>query len=526
MSGIAGSRDFILPLRNGSDLPSKPPLFHWLAYGAGCVTGTLDEFAVRLPSAVTAVFTALIIFVFCSYAGGLQAGWLAVGILCTAFEFIRSAGHARVDMTFALFLTASFISLHMLLSPAVGRTPRNAFWTLFAAAAISLAVLAKGPAGLLLPGAAAFFFVLLLQLSGQTRRSIRPFLLLVLIFGAALFAAGSWYAAAYHRGGEAFVQKQLLGENIARVVELSGYNPGHEQPFYFSLVDLAVGFFPWSLLLPGVLVWLWKERNELFKRPLLLHAVVWSLLFLAAVSISSSKREVYLLPVYPQLSLLAAYALRETKSPQIIRIVTSPVLIVLAAGLLAAVGSAVFLDTISLQGLFHLKERDMLYVNSVVQELRSPGTLILTLTAALLLFFSGRAFLQSRLVGGALLLSLSMFVLGGVVNYRLQPRVSSVASPVAFMEEVKRRVSAEDLIYQYAEDFYAALFYAGRTIPFTAAGAELREAGKGYVLARSDAAARVERDLPGAAPILSSETLAANGRARLTLFAYKGPGRQ
>ena len=47
---------WVLPLRNGA-VPSKPPLFHWIAGGIGSVIG-LSDAVVRLPSAL-AVWLAL-----------------------------------------------------------------------------------------------------------------------------------------------------------------------------------------------------------------------------------------------------------------------------------------------------------------------------------------------------------------------------------------------------------------------------------------------------------------------------------
>ena len=46
--------EWVLPMRNGHDLPSKPPLFHWLAGISSLAFGGVDEFSVRFPSAALA----------------------------------------------------------------------------------------------------------------------------------------------------------------------------------------------------------------------------------------------------------------------------------------------------------------------------------------------------------------------------------------------------------------------------------------------------------------------------------------
>jgi 4-amino-4-deoxy-L-arabinose transferase-like glycosyltransferase len=43
--------EWILPMRNGTELPSKPPLFHWRAGFVSKQAGRLDETTLRIPSA-------------------------------------------------------------------------------------------------------------------------------------------------------------------------------------------------------------------------------------------------------------------------------------------------------------------------------------------------------------------------------------------------------------------------------------------------------------------------------------------
>src|SRR5262245_44549687 len=48
---IIHSGNWILPLRNGIEIPSKPPLYHWLAALTAKSMNRLDEFTVRFTSA-------------------------------------------------------------------------------------------------------------------------------------------------------------------------------------------------------------------------------------------------------------------------------------------------------------------------------------------------------------------------------------------------------------------------------------------------------------------------------------------
>src|SRR5512139_4037316 len=42
--------NYVLPLRNGDEIPSKPPLFHWLAAAAAALGGGVSELSTRAPS--------------------------------------------------------------------------------------------------------------------------------------------------------------------------------------------------------------------------------------------------------------------------------------------------------------------------------------------------------------------------------------------------------------------------------------------------------------------------------------------
>jgi len=100
--------EWVLPMRNGHDLPSKPPMFHWLAGGSSLLFGQVDEFAVRFPSAVLATLSVLLVFWLGLKKWGTSAGVFAAFMLATNFEWMRAATTARVDMTLTAFLIAAF----------------------------------------------------------------------------------------------------------------------------------------------------------------------------------------------------------------------------------------------------------------------------------------------------------------------------------------------------------------------------------------------------------------------------------
>ncbi|MGH7804723.1 MAG: ArnT family glycosyltransferase, partial [Candidatus Binatia bacterium] len=96
------SGEWILPLRNGVEIPTKPPLYYWLAGLVALARDGVDPFAMRLPSALLALAGIVAVFL----RGGLAAGL----VLATSLEWLRAGTSARVDMTQAAFLTGAFLA--------------------------------------------------------------------------------------------------------------------------------------------------------------------------------------------------------------------------------------------------------------------------------------------------------------------------------------------------------------------------------------------------------------------------------
>ena len=115
-----------------------------------------------------------------------------------------------------------------------------------------------------------------------------------------LLLAVGWYGLAITRGGEGFVDRQLLQENLKRFFGGSG----HSHPVYYYVSYLFSLGLPWSLFLPFMLWDVFKKNpgsddDRLFFK-------LWFLVMFVFFSLSAGKRPVYLLPLYPPLALLLA----------------------------------------------------------------------------------------------------------------------------------------------------------------------------------------------------------------------------
>ncbi len=308
-----------LPLRNGI-VPSKPILFHWIGAAVSWSLGGVSEFSVRLPSLVCGLgvitLAALVAFRLarlnraweCSFAPR-NVALITVSVLTLTYGFHVMAGQAMVDMCFAFFVWCAFLSL-LSSDPSawaqrrsVSEGARALFWT-----ACAGAVLARGPLGVVLPVALVAVPALLFTGPGIVIRELFKPSVGWLAFGAPLV----WYYTAYTHGGEAFVERQILFENVRRFL---GGEHVNTQPWWFYGPSLLRSTAPWGAL--AIVCWtaeMWRPRLDvaygrrtklLFSVPLVALAV-GVLLF----SCAAGKRHSYLVPLYPlvaiQLALVAA----------------------------------------------------------------------------------------------------------------------------------------------------------------------------------------------------------------------------
>jgi hypothetical protein len=290
VQGIVHNQEWILPFGNG-DLPSKPPLFHWIAALTALVFG-LSDFIVRLPSAIGAEVMAIATFVLGRAMGGRKIGWLAVGALLGMYEFWDSGSDARVDMIFAACVTVSLTGFFFWYR-AGRKTARVACYI-----AAAFAVLAKGPAGIVLPGVVILGF---LAAEGQLRLLWK--LWSWSLAGIVLFIDLGWYAIAYQIGGSAFLGVQIWEENVSRAL---GKGVSTQNNFLTLTSWLATRTLPWCLVLIFSFIQRCRGAPE-DSAGRFLHA--WWIAIFAVFALAAGKRSVYLLPLYPAIALLAARAM-------------------------------------------------------------------------------------------------------------------------------------------------------------------------------------------------------------------------
>ena len=282
----------ILPMRAGVEIPSKPPLMHWMAAALSALVGRVDQWTVRLPSAALAVLGIIVCYLYVRRLFDDRSAMLSALMLGTTLQYLQAGSGARVDMTLTFFMEVAFCEFLMI---AEGLTTRR----LLLYFALAAAVLSKGPVGLLLPAAVAAVWIAI-----ERRFELLGRLKLVQGAGLVCVLAGGWYLAAVWVGGESFFRKQILMENIFTFFHSRQLSGGHAHPFYYVELALLAGFLPWSFFIPGPVVLF--NRKAYLSNPRIRYLIVWFATVLIFYNLSHSKRGVYLLALYPALSTAVA----------------------------------------------------------------------------------------------------------------------------------------------------------------------------------------------------------------------------
>ncbi len=452
---------WILPLRNGEEIPLKPPLLHWLGALFTLLSGKLNEFTIRLPSALASTTGVLLTFFFARSLAGWRAGLLSALILATSPEWMRWAVIARSDMLLAVFSAAALMLFwHLWGERKPPRWKTYGFYIL-----LGLATLAKGPVGVVVPGLIVLGFLVACRDLAFLRR-------LHLLEGVAIFSlvSLSWYLLAWRQGGGEFLQRQILDENLFRFLRADHGGPSRDHTFYYYLPTLFVGMFPWSLFFLPLLSFLLYHRARL-KEKRLLYPTVWCLVTLGFFTLASGKRSNYILVLYPAAAVLLGvwwHTLAEGKESGMARKLATA-----CAYTLCFLFFLVFLVLLTHGAGFDLDHwaapllhpRDRANVPLVAHTLQSHfslvGVWLACLGIALLFYLWGLKKQQWVSVFSALTICISSSLYFAHALFR--PLLAQPRTYKPFMLGVRSTVRDAPLFFYQAQD-YGAIFYAGRRI--------------------------------------------------------------
>ncbi|MBI5406962.1 MAG: phosphatase PAP2 family protein [Nitrospirae bacterium] len=298
--------DWITPQYNYANRYDKPVLFYWLISSAYRLFG-ITEFAARFWSAVFGCGIVVMSYYFLCRVGERRWGVLSAIILATSLEVILLSHAAITDMTLALFMTASLFCFFLGHTAGEGSAKRGWYWGLYLN--MALAVLTKGPVGIVIPGLVILLF---LFYTGRIREGLRE---MNLFSGGAIFllVALPWYVIEIGVNGWAYIDAFFIKHNFTRY---TGVVSGHGAPVYYFIPVILLAFFPWSAFLPYGLIRSFRigrsKDHYTHKDLAILFASFWFLTVLVFFSISKTKLPGYILPLAPAIAILVGWIWDET----------------------------------------------------------------------------------------------------------------------------------------------------------------------------------------------------------------------
>ena len=269
---MLASGDWVLPTIWGRAYLNKPPGHFWLVAGTSKLTGAVDEWSTRLPSALSTVATALVLSLCGAALFGETAGALAGALFLLSLNVLGKAQVGEIEPPFALAVLGSVL---LLWQGREGRFPM----LLGAGLCLGVALLLKGPPALLFflaaAGAIAWScadprLLVSARLWIPLAVGLAPILLWAgLLLGSphADAALGTWWAEASRTGGRSHPEAFWLDRPRFLLAALGAYLPSTlllaaairtttgralfaEPRFRFLLGTLALSF-GYFLVTPG-----------------------------------------------------------------------------------------------------------------------------------------------------------------------------------------------------------------------------------------------------------------------------------
>jgi 4-amino-4-deoxy-L-arabinose transferase-like glycosyltransferase len=300
---MAETGDWVTPRLYGKPWFEKPVLYYWGAALCFNLFG-VSEAAARLPSAISALLATFALAWFAMRLYGAEtARWLLL-LLPTTVGMIGFSHAAATDMPFSGMLTIAMVCSAVVLgltrnenSPIIPQTPWLAL-VLFGFF-LGLAVLAKGPAAIILSGGAIFLWALFTKRWRDAFRLFHPAALAP--FG---LTALPWYILCARRNPD-FFRIFIIEHNFKRYLTPEFQ---HIQPFWYYGPILLIALVPWAPMFLSVL----KDviRNGSFRADFSqIYSCCWAAFPVIFFSAAKSKLPGYVLPSVFPLALLLSHSI-------------------------------------------------------------------------------------------------------------------------------------------------------------------------------------------------------------------------
>jgi 4-amino-4-deoxy-L-arabinose transferase-like glycosyltransferase len=297
------SGNYVVPTFNSQMWLEKPPLIYWMMSIPVRIFGP-TEFACRFFSAVGVGTTCLLTFIIGRKLVGTEAGLWTMPILASTLLVLIVGTAAITDALLLPFIVA--VMAILLISAKSGMSFKH---IILMGGALGLGTLTKGPIGLIpMPAIAAILFF-----DRKNRNNMGQYIRRIavsLAIGAVIFLLWAIPVNIITNGEffRVFVGRDIINRAF-RPMESHGGNFLLFLPYY--LLDIVIGFFPWTLHLPGAFSAVSGGRvGGKYGRVYLLS---WIIPCVVLMTLAATKLPHYIIFIWPALSLAVAGTISAAK---------------------------------------------------------------------------------------------------------------------------------------------------------------------------------------------------------------------
>jgi 4-amino-4-deoxy-L-arabinose transferase len=288
--------NWISPHLDGVRYFEKPVMGYWLNALSILAFGE-NDFSVRLPSALAAGISALMLFLFVRrFMGRNPSALLCAGMLLICVEVFGIGTFNVLDGPLAMFLTVAMVLFYFAYQE--DHIWKKRILLLLFGLFCGLAFLTKGFLALVIPVIIVVPFLI------WEKRWLELWRMAWIPLATTILVVLPW-ALLMHQREPDFWHYFIWVEHIQRFMSS---NPQHPKPFWFFIPILLIGALPWSVLFPATIQGIRKSN---FKEPLFRFVSCWFFFPFLFFSASHGKLPTYILPCFPPLMIIICIGLQQ-----------------------------------------------------------------------------------------------------------------------------------------------------------------------------------------------------------------------
>ncbi|SFV58399.1 4-amino-4-deoxy-L-arabinose transferase and related glycosyltransferases of PMT family [hydrothermal vent metagenome] len=293
---MVDSGNYLTTYLNGALRFDKPILIYWLQALSLHIFG-LGEFALRLPSALSATLWVVALYKFTKIHYDKELAFISAFMMATALQITIIAKASIADALLNLLIASSMFLFYRYY------THREKLHLYLLFLLIALGVLTKGPVAILIPLVVTFIF---LAIKGELKVWISMVFnpIGIVIF---LAVAMPWYILEYLDQGDRFINGFFFKHNLNR---FNTSLEGHSGTLFYFIPVVLVGLIPYTTLVIRAI----RDIKLWFRDDLTLFLIVWFGFVFIFFSLSGTKLPHYVIYGYTPLFILMALSIDKIRS--------------------------------------------------------------------------------------------------------------------------------------------------------------------------------------------------------------------